>query len=896
MNALRRLAARVREFFSGRALDHEITDEVQSHLDHLADEYIRRGFTREAARRAAMRDFGGVEGAKEAMRDERGIRPIETLLQDTRYAVRLLIKTPTFSIVAIATLGLAIGANTAIFSLVDAVILRPLPFERPSQLVSLWEERTGDNETDTSSGSALISSPTRSSVAPSNYLDYLKAPAFSGLSGFSAQALNLTNNGTPERLFGEAVTWNYFEVLGGRPALGRTLLPADDHPGAAKVLVLSDALWRRRFSADPAIVNQAVTLDAEPWTIIGVMPPTFRGVTSFAAATTVVDFWAPAAYPADLLANHGDHEINVVGRLREAASMEMAQAQLTNISLALAEQFPSSNKNFRARIGPLNTELVQTASATLWAMLAMVALILIIACVNVANLLIVRGVARKREIAVRLALGANRSRIIRELLTQSTVLAVLGGGLGLALSVWTRNVLVSLAPANTPRLDQVAIDGRVLLATSLLVMATGVIFGILPAWQASRERPVDALRSTERVVAGTSVMRWRTLLMAIEVALSAVLLVGAGLTLRSLNAMNGVALGFRTDHVLAMNVSLPETRYATADQRFMFFDKLTDRIGHVPGVAAVAVANRLPMRGSWSGGFAITGMTSTAGRGLEADMQAITPAYFDVLGIPLKQGRGFDARDTRDGMPVAMVSEAFSKFLPAGDSPIGHTFQRAPNAPLITIIGVVGDVRRQGKLATLEPQVYLPAAQTRSYPVRLADVAIRVTGDPVNMAGALQREVWAVDKDQPITNVRTLDEVLFQRGAGNRFRALLFGMCAGLALVLSLVGVYGVVSYSVSQRTPEIGIRMALGADRRQITRWLVGGTAVLVISATAGGLVIARLLSHLLDRLLFGVTAADPTTYVVAAVTLCVVGIGSAALAARRGTLIDPSRALRGD
>lgn len=893
---LRRLWAKVRHAAGRHRADRDLTDEVQSHLDHLTDEYVRRGRNRDDARRLAVRDFGGIEGAKEAMRDARGLRPLETFLQDARYAVRLLVKTPTFSIVAIITLALAIGANTAIFSLVDAVILRPLPYERPTQLVSLWEERIGDNDVDASKGSSLVSSTTRSTVAPSNYLDYVKAPGFSGMAGFSSQALNLTNSGTPERLFGEAVTWNYFDVLGGQPAIGRALLPADDREGAAKVIVLSDALWRRRFNADPAIINKSVTLDAEPWTIVGVMTPTFRGVTSFAQATTVVDFWAPAAYPAELLTNHGDHEINVVGRLKDGVSIDAAQSQLTNISLDLAAQFPSSNKNFRARIGPLNTDLVQTASATLWAMLAMVALILVIACVNVANLLIVRGVARKREIAVRLALGASRGRIIRELLTQSAVLALIGGALGLALSVWTRDVLVSLAPANTPRLDQVAIDGRVLFATSLLVMATGVIFGILPAWQASRERPVDALRATERVVAGTSVMRWRTVLMAIEVALSAILLVGAGLTVRSLNAMNGVALGFRTDHVLAMNVALPETRYATADQRFAFFDQLTDRIGHVPGVAAVAVANRLPMRGSWSGGFGINGITPPNGRGVEADMQAVTPGYFDVLGIPIMQGRGFDGRDARDGMPVAIVSAAFSKFLPAGDSPVGHTIQRGPNAPVITIIGVVGDVRRQGKLTTVEPEVYLPAAQTRSYPVRLGDVAIRVSGDPSALAGALQREVWAVDKDQPITNVRTLDEVLFQKGSANRFRALLFGICAGLALVLSLIGVYGVVSYSVSQRTPEIGIRMALGADRRQITRWLVGGTAILVVASATGGLVVARLLSHLLDRLLFGVTAADPTTYIIAAVTLCVVGIGSAALAARRGTLINPSRALRGD
>lgn len=896
MNVLRRFFARLGEFGRGRNVDAEMTEEVQSHIDHLTDEHVRRGLSRDAARRAAVRDFGGVEGAKEAVRDARGIRPLETLWQDTRYAVRLLVKTPTFSIVAIVTLALGIGANTAIFSLVDAVILRPLPYERPNRLVSLWEIEIGENANNTSSGAPVGSGAGRSSVSPANYIDYMKAPGFSGLAGYAPQALNLTNSGTPERLFGEAVTWNYFSVLAAQPASGRALLPEDDKPNGSKVIVLSDALWRRRFNADSAIVNKSVTLDGEPWTIVGVMPPSFRGVSSFAAAINTVDFWVPAAYSTELLTNHGDHEINVVGRLRDGATVAGAQAQLDNISLALAEAYPSSNKNFRSKIAPLNQDLVQRASTTLWAMLAMVALILVIACVNVANLLIVRGVSRKREIAIRLALGADRRRIIRELLTQSVVLAAIGGVLGVLLSIWTRDILISLAPANTPRLDQVTLDGRVLALSAFLVTATGMLFGILPAWQSSRERPVDALRSTDRVVAGTSVMRWRNVLMAVEVALSAILLVGAGLTLRSLNAMNGVALGFRTDHVLAMNISLPAARYATGDARHAFFDELSARIGRVPGVQAVAFANRQPLRGGWSSGYLITGIAPPKAGFLESDFQAVSPGYFSVHDIPIKQGRTFDQRDSRDGMPVAVVTEAFTTLLPPGESPIGHSIRRGPNAPLITIIGVVGDVRRAGKLEKLNPQVYLPAAQTKSYPVPLADMAVRTAGDPASLIATLQREVWAIDKDQPITNVRTMDEVLFQRGAEHRFRALLFAMCAGLALVLSLVGVYGVVSYAVSQRTPEIGIRMALGADRGNIIRWLVGGTALLVASAAAMGLVAARLLAHTLDKLLFGVTPNDVTTYVLAAATLCVVGIGSAAVAARRGTLIDPARALRGD
>jgi predicted permease len=391
-------------------------------------------------------------------------------------------------------------------------------------------------------------------------------------------------------------------------------------------------------------------------------------------------------------------------------------------------------------------------------------------------------------------------------------------------------------------------------------------------------------------------MRWRNALMTIEVALSAILLVGAGLTFRSLNAMNGVPLGFRTDHVLVMNVSLPNPKYGTLDDRFQFFDRLSGRLGAVPGVEHVAFANRLPLRGGWGSGFQIDGMPPPAGGFYECDFQAVSTGYFDVFDIRKTRGRLLESKDIKGSQPVAVVSEAFGRQMLNGADPIGRAIRRGPNAPLITIVGVVGDVRRAGKLEKLEPQVYLPAAQTGSYPVRLADVAVRTSGDPKALVPALKQALWSLDPSQPMTSVMPLDDVLFQRGAGQRFRALLFGMCAVLALVLSLVGVYGVVSYAVSQRTPEIGVRMALGAARSDILWWLVGGTATLVGAGAVGGIALARLLARTLDSLLFGVTSADVATYVIAAASLSIVAIGSAAVAARRATLIDPARALRGD
>jgi putative ABC transport system permease protein len=899
VSALRRLFIRIGEFLAGRQrAERELSDEVQSHLDHVADEYVRRGMTRDAALRAARRDFGGVEGAKESVRDAQGLRPLETLGQDVAYAVRLLRKSPSFAIVAIVTLALGIGANTAIFSMVDAVMLRPLPYPHPDRLVALAEFIDRPEQINTSSGGGPLgdSGPTRETVSPANYVDYAKLNSFQSLAGYASAAANLTNAGTPERLAGEAVTSNYFDLLGGRPLIGRALQPSDDEPGAPNVIVLSHGLWQRKFNGDAAIVGQSIVLNGEPVVVVGVMPPTFRGISTFAAATTIVDYWMPPRYPPDALTNRGDHEIHVAGRLREGVTIEQANAELRGLSDALSKQYPQTNAHTHAELLWLSRDLVSNARTSLWATLAMIALILVIACVNVANLLIVRGVARRREVAVRLALGAARGRIVRELLTQSLVLAAAGGLAGLAVAYWTQELLLAIAPANTPRLDQVSLDARVLGVSTLLVVATGVLFGLLPAWQASREQPVDAIRSTGRVVAGTNVMRWRTALMAVEVALSAVLLVGAGLTYRSLDAMNRVNLGFQTEGVLAMNVSLPPSKYRDGNARFAFFDELAARLRALPGVTAVGFANRLPLRGGWSSGYLIDGVPPPPSGYLESDFQAVSAGYFDVLDIAVTAGRGIEAGDLPGREPVAIVSESFRKLLPEGRDPVGVIIQRGPNAPKIRVVGVVNDVRRDGKLESLNPQVYLPAAQSGSYPVHLADLAVRTEGDPTALVPAIQRQIWAIDPDQPITNVRPLDEVLFQRGSAQRFRALLFGLCAVLALVLSLVGVYGVVSYAVSQRTPEIGVRMALGASRGDILRWLVGRTAVMVVLSTIAGLVIASGLSKTLDALLFGVTSADAVTYGVAATALIVVAIGAAAAAARRGALIDPSSALRGE
>lgn len=895
MSALRQWRERLIEFVRGRRVDSEVRDEVESHIELLTDDNIRRGMAPDDARRAARRAMGSVEATKEAMRDARGLRPLETFGQDVRYAVRLLRKSPGFACVAILTLALGIGVNTAIFSLVDAVMLRPLPYPDADRLISIVEFNIGDGpETNSSSGTPVATEANRNAIAPANIADYARASSLERIASFASEGFNVTGNGTPERINGERVSWTYFDVLKSRPLSGRTLLASDDREGAAPVALISERLWRRRFNADPAITARTINLDGTAHTVIGVMPDAFRGVMTFATAVDV-DLWVPAAYPADLLANRGDHEVNLIGRLAPGATAETAQTELSAISTSLATQFPQTNGKQRTMARPLIDDLVRGVRTSLVLMVSMVALVLLIACANVANLLLVRGVARRRELAVRVALGAQRGRVIRELLTQSLVLALAACAVGLFLGALTKDVLVAMAPRAIPRLHDVSLDGRVLAVTVVVTVLTGLIFGLLPAWQGGRTRPIDVLRATGRTVAGTGVMRWRHGLMITEIALSMILLIGAALTVRSLVAMDRVPLGFSTSHVVAVNVTLPQSRYPDGDARQAFFTALAERVRAVPGVASVAYANRLPLRGGWSGGFGIIGLTQPNAP-LEADFQAISPGYFDVLSIPLKQGRLFVDSDTKTSEPVAVVSEQFARAFLKGQNPIGQLIARGPKAPQIKIVGVVGDVRRGGKLAELNPQVYLAAAQTQIYPVQIADLAVKAQGDPLALRATLERIVADLDPNQPISTVRTLDDILLQRGEERRFQAMLFSLFALLAIVLALIGVYGVVSFSVSQRTPEIGVRTALGAGRWQIFRWLLGDTATRVGVGAVIGTAAAAALSSFVKSLLFQVEPTDVATYATSAVALCVVALGAAALAARRATSIDPVRALRGD
>jgi predicted permease len=623
------------------------------------------------------------------------------------------------------------------------------------------------------------------------------------------------------------------------------------------------------------------------------MPPDFRGFYDLVSAERR-SLWIPAVYPPDVLANRADHEIRLVARLADGVSVDAAGGELAAIAERLAADHPATNAKIRAAMQPLRDDVVRNVRVSLVVLLLTVAMILTIACVNVANLFLARGVGRRREVALRFALGATRARVVSTLVAESLVLAAVAASVGSAVASWMTTVLIAAAPREIPRLDTVGMDARVLAYTAVVALSTGVIFGIIPAWQAGHARPVDALTGGGRVLAGRTVMRWRNVLMVTQIALSALLLVGAGLMIRSLNRLNGVALGFDPSNVTAMRITLPQSRYPTADARLRFFEGLEERLRTAPGIESVAYANNLPLRGGWGSGFGIEGEPLPASGYLQADFQAVNAGYFRTLGIRLARGRLIDGTDHTQAPAVAVVSRLFETRFLRGESGLGRQLRRGPKAPLITIVGVVEDVRRDGQTSELNPQVYLSAAQTAVYPVRLADLAVRTSTPAADVLASVRAAVFTLDPEQSISNVRTLEEHLSAGSASRRFQALLFSLFALLALVLASVGTYGVVSYVVLQRTPEIGVRLALGASGWSIYRWLLGHTAVIVISGAAAGLIAARGLGHYVSTLLFDITVGDRPSYVLAATVLLSVAFLASLLAGRRAVRIDPTIALR--
>ncbi len=805
---------------------------------------------------------------------------METLLKDVRYGVRMLIRNPGFTIVSVIALALGIGANVAIFSVVNGVLLRPLPFKDPDRLMMIRETK-------------LPQFP-EFAVASGNFLDWKKQnTVFERLVAFKGSSLNLIGTGDPERLRGLNVTEGFFAMLGTQPQLGRDFLLEEDQPGRSNVVILSHGLWQRRFGADLKILNQSITLSGQSYTVIGVMPETFR----FGRAEDQIDLWTPMAFTAQDAQNHGGHSVAAIGQLKAGITLDQASSEMSTIAGRLAVQYPEANTGWNVKLIPLLEFSVRSIKPALIVLLVAVAFVLLIACANVANLLLARAAGRQKEIATRTALGAGRWRIVRLLLTESLLLSLLGGAVGLMLAKWGTDLLLTMAPAELPRMDNVSLDGRALAFTAAITFLTGIVFGLVPALQASKPNLNETMKDAGRgSTEGGRRKLIRSTLVVLEVASALVLLVGAGLMIKSFWRLQKVDPGFNPDNALSVRVFLPKAKYPEESQQAAFFQQLIERAENLPGVQAAGAGHVVPLSGSdFVLAFEIDGRPPLApGASQSTNYYSVSADYFKAMGIPLRRGRLFTTRDTKDSPRVALINETMAQKIFPDEDPIGKriTFDdRAKNPEWFEIVGIVGDVKHYGLDQVTTMQTYEPyTQQTFSY----MTLVVRSAGDPTNLSAAIRSEILKLDKEQPASNIKTLNEFFSTSIAQQRFSMVLLGVFAAVALVLAAVGIYGVLSYAVTQRTHEIGIRMALGAGRRDVLRLVVGRGMLLSLIGVAGGLVAAFAVTRLMASLLFGVTATDTVTFASVAGVLLAVALMACYIPARRATKVDPLVALR--
>jgi putative ABC transport system permease protein len=798
------------------------------------------------------------------------------MINDLRYAFRQLIKSPGFAAVTILTLALGIGACTAIFSVVDAVLLRPLDYPDPARLVVIRETQLPDFP--------------EFSVSPPNYLDWEKqTKSYEYLAAYSGSRINLTGDGEPQQLVGVKATAHYFDVYGIKPTLGRTFLPEEDAPGKSHVVVLSYPFWQRVFAGAADVVGHPIQLNGEPYTVVGVAPPGF-GIAS------KVDTWMPMAFDPKETANdnRGAHYLNVAGRLRPGITVAQAEAELKVLAAQLATQYPDSNKGWGIFMMPLQDYSVRDVRAVLYTLLGAVGCVLLIACANIANLLLARATARHREISIRAALGASRGRLVRQLLTESVLLALCGGLAGMLLARWGLDALLALAPASLPRVTDIHLNGAVLVFSLALSVMTGLVFGIAPAWLAARADVNEALKQGSRgSTEGGARGRLRSALVVIEVTLALMLLGGAGLLARSFMQLAHVNPGFTPENATLLRLSLPQKKYALPEQQTAFANGLLERVRNLPGVQAAGLTHSMPLVGDYVLGFNIEGRPAIAPSDLpNTNYYAITPEYFRAMGIRLVRGRVFTARDDAKSPRVAIINETLARQHFPNEDPIGKRIN-ITNGPDTwrEIVGIVGDIKQYGVDKATSNQSYEPFAQV---PFSSLNVVIRTSGPPAALLGALRSTVYAVDKDQPIGTIRPLEEIIADSIARQRFAMTLLTVFSLVALVIAAVGIYGVMAYSVVQRTGEFGIRMALGAQQRDVLRLVLAQGGKLVGLGLTIGLVATLAVSRAMGSLLFNTSAQDPLT--LGTITLLLAGVALVAclLPANRATKVNPIEALR--
>ena len=799
---------------------------------------------------------------------------MDSLIKDIRYGLRGLLKRPGFTVIALVALALGIGANTAIFSLVNAVVLRPLPFPEPDQLVWVYGNiRNGGN---------------RASVSPLDFLDYRnqnKTFAQFAASGTSPLSVNLTGSGDPERILASAVTGNYFDTFKVYPVLGRGFSLENEKTGQDQVTVLSYACWQKRFGGDPEILNKTIILDSKPFQVIGVMPADLSLPQS-------AELWLPMSFDVDPdMRQRKAHFLRPIGRLKPGVTLLQAQADTDQIAARLEQQFPDSNTGWNLRLLSLREQLVGGTRTAVFILFGAVGLVLLIACANVANLLMVRAAARQKEIALRSALGASRLRIVRQMLTESLLLSILGGALGALLAVWGVQLLVSLSSDSLPPTVNVNIDVTVLAFTLLISLVTGILFGLAPAFRSIQTNLIDSLKEGARGSEGVMRNRTRSLLVIFESAIAVILLIGAGLLVRSLIALQNVHPGFDTNSVLTFRIDLPRKKYAGEGKAGDFFQQLETRVASLPGVQSVGLITELPLSGQLNDiPFTVEGRPPVSSdQAFDADFRRVNENYFSTLHIPLLRGRNFTEQEVRQRDKVTVVSQALVDAVFPNEEPLGKRLVTAIGNQTFEIVGVVGDIRHQSLQRQPFPAMYFPTRDTGR-----ANFVIRTQGDPLSIVGAVRNEVHALDPDQPISAVKRMDDWVDSSVAAPRYRTTLLTIFAALAMILAATGIYGVMSYSVAQRTHEIGVRMALGARQLDVLKLVVRQGMLLTIVGVILGLIVAFALTRVMQSLLFGVTAKDPFTFVVVAVLLTAVAFVACFIPARRATKVDPLVALR--
>jgi putative ABC transport system permease protein len=816
---------------------------------------------------------------------------METLIQDIRYGVRTLLKTPGFTAVAVIALALGIGANSAIFSVVNAVLLCPLPYTNSDRLVMLWA-------TNPSLQLGIDNLP----PSAANFVEWRdQSQVFENISALTSTNFNLTSAGEPERIVGARVSSSFFQLMDVSPKMGRAFSPEEDQPGNEQVVILSHSIWQGRFGADPDLIGKPLTLNAKSYTIIGIMPAGFRfpgagDLPAYMELQPQTDLWLPIALTSEQIGKRGDHNLSVIARLKPYVTLDQAQTEMSNIARRLEEREPQA-KGYGVNVISLNEQLAGGIRPALLVMLVAVAFVLLIACANVANLLLARSAARQKEIAIRTALGASRGRIIRQLLTESILLSIGGGVIGILLTFLGIDLLLALSPKNIPRLGEINIDASVLCFTLIISIVTGGLFGLAPALQASRLNLNESLKEGARnSTGGLHRNRVRTLLVVSEVALSLVLLLGAGLMIRSLARLLTVDPGFNPKNVLTLGLSLPTSKYAESNQQTAFFQQVIERLKALPGVQSVGAVSALPLSGAEeASSFMVEGgATIDSSEMPMADRRRASADYFRAMGIPLVQGRYFTEADNQTATPVALISESFARRFFPDEDPVGRRIKNGgptSTRPWLSIVGVVRDVKHVALEAEARPQVYMPYLQNTWASMTLV---MRSASEPSSLAAAARSAIWEVDKQQPVSDVKSMEQYLYASVAARRFSMILLAVFAVVALTLAAVGIYGVMSYSVNQRTREIGIRMALGAKQTDVLKLIVRQAMIPTFAGLAAGLCAAFFLTRLMSSLLYGVSATDPITFAVIPLILLAVAMAACAVPARRATKVDPGIALR--